>query len=78
MAEQLSENSSIVSRRRFLVVASLGLGAAAALAGPLKGLLFRGEKPSPLASSEFPGEDSIFHPRRDPRLDAAERRSGRA
>ena len=74
MADQVSEAGSKVTRRRFLVVASLGLGAAAALAGPLKGLL-GGSKKAPLVSSEFPGEDSIFHPRRDPRVEAAERRS---
>lgn len=75
MAEQVSQTGSKVSRRRFLVVASLGLGAAAALFGPLRGLFGGGNGPVPMASSDLPGEDSIFHPRRDARLEDYERRS---
>ena len=75
MAKQLSDAGSSLTRRRFLLVASLGLGAAAALAGPLKGLLWGSGKAAPLASSSLPGEDSIFHPRRDARLEAYEKKS---
>ncbi len=75
MAEQVSRAGSNVTRRRFLLVASIGLGAAAALFGPLRGLLGGHNGSGPMASSDLPGEDSIFHPRRDANLEAYERRS---
>ena len=78
MAEQAHEPASPaskVNRRRFLLGASLGLGAAAAVFGPLKGLLWGGNNPAPMASNDLPGEDSIFHPRRDANLEAYERRT---
>ncbi len=56
------------SRRNFL--ARLGLGAAA-LAATSVPLLGRGNGGGAAAGAddEFPGEDSIFHPAVDPRLD---------
>ena len=52
-------------------MAKLGLGLAAAAVASFslgrRGL--RTGDPAPVASQEFPGEDSIFHPARDPRLD---------
>ena len=63
-----------MTRRGFLALGALGLGALVALASPLRGRL--GGKGSPsLASNEFPGEDSIFHPRRNPREVAREKGS---
>ena len=62
------------TRRGFLARFSLGLAALAGTGLILRGFL-SGRKEGPQhADREFPGEDSIFHPRRDPRLDAAERR----
>lgn len=58
------------SRRSFL--AKLGLGAIALglTVGSLGGLRRnRGGRPAAAASGGFPGEDSIFHPARDPRTD---------
>ncbi len=75
MAERASEAGSKVTRRRFLVVASVGLGAATALFGPLRGLLTGGGRPGQMASNGLPGEGSIFHPRRDANLEAYERRT---
>ena len=62
------------TRRGFLTRFSLGL---ATLAGA--GFLFRsflpgGKEDSGTREGDFPGEESIFHPSRDPRLDSAERR----
>lgn len=56
------------SRRNFL--ARFGLGAAA-LAATTVPLLGRGSGGGDVAGAddEFPGEDSIFHPAVDPRLD---------
>lgn len=75
MSEQASQARSKVTRRSFLLTASLGLGAAAALLGPLRGLLSGGDQQGPSASNGLPGEDSIFHPRRDANLEAYERRT---
>ena len=75
MAEHASQAESKVTRRGFLLAASLGLGATAALFGPLRGLLSGGGQPDKMASNGLPGEDSIFHPRRDANLEAYERRT---
>jgi len=40
----------------------------------LRGFLPGGKEAPVVREGEFPGEDSIFHPRKDPRLDSAERR----
>ena len=55
------------SRRSFL--AKLGLGAVAltAISLPLLRLRPRNPDHSSQSSDPFPGEDSIFHPARDPR-----------
>ncbi len=74
MAEQAQAASSKVTRRRFLLIGALGVGAATVL-GPLKGLLWGGNQSDPMASNDLPGEDSIFHPRRDANLEAYERRT---
>ena len=73
MAQAIEENRlGGFTRRKFLGMFSLGLATAAGA-----GLLFRnylpGGKGDRNSSREFPGEDSIFHPRRDPREDALER-----
>ena len=71
MADKTHEARSWYTRRGFLKVASLGIAAAAVLAWSLKGIPGGGRVTA--ASSEFPGEDSIFHPRRDPREVAKEK-----
>ena len=75
MANELPEPRPGYNRRSFLKLASVGIAAAAALTLPLKGLL-GGRRGTRTASSDFPGEDSIFHPRQDPR-EVAEERKGR-
>ena len=62
------------SRRRFLGTLSLGLAAVAGAGLLLRNFLSSGEKEEAEPGNEFPGEDSIFHPRRDPRQEALERR----
>ena len=63
------------SRRRFLGALSLGLAAVAGAGILLRNLLPTGGKEETEPGSEFPGEDSIFHPRKDPRQEALERRN---
>ena len=75
MADKSQGTPSRISRRGFLALASLGVGAAALLASPLRGVIFGGKRSQALAS-EFPGEDSIFHPREDPREAARKRKAG--
>ena len=72
-AEQPTGAGSKVSRRRFLFIGALGVGAAA-LFGPLRGL-FGGAAAAPVASNDLPREGSMFHPRRDANLEAYERRT---
>ncbi len=55
------------SRRSFL--AKLGLGAAALAVVSSVPFLRGGSNKSKGASAGFPGEESIFHPAQDPRLD---------
>ena len=74
MSNESRQLETKVTKRGFLALVSLGLGAVAVLASPLRGIIL-GEKPNRAASDEFPGEDSIFHPRRDPREAAQERRT---
>ena len=62
------------TRRSFLTRFSLGLAAVAGAGFLLRGLLPGGKENPRAGEGEFPGEDSIFHPRKDPRLDSAERR----
>ena len=62
------------TRRRILGIFSLGLAGVAGAAFLLRDSLFSRETGDAELVTEFPGEDSIFHPRRDPRLEARERR----
>jgi len=57
------------SRRSFLAKLGLGIAAAAVASLPLGRRGRRTADPVAGASQEFPGEDSIFHPASDPRLD---------
>ena len=57
------------SRRSFLTKLGLGTAALAAVASPLGWLRLRKSDSTPDMSKVFPGEDSIFHPASDPRLD---------
>ena len=70
MSEESSEPSpSGESRRSFLAKLGLGAAAVAVAAGSLTRLGGSGGKQDDQASNDFPGEDSIFHPARDPRTD---------
>ena len=62
------------TRRSFLTRFSLGLAAVAGAGLLLRGFLPGGKDDPVVREGEFPGEESIFHPRKDPRLDSAERR----
>ena len=53
------------TRRSFLAKMGLGAAALALVGGPL-GIRSNKQK---VATQEFPGEDSIFHPASDPRKD---------
>lgn len=61
------------SRRSFLAKLGIGVAVLAAVALPFSRLARgRGESASSAAQA-FPGEDSIFHPASDPRLDPRRR-----
>ena len=62
------------TRRSLLAKLSLGLVALAGAGLLLRNVFSPRDKGEPESGPEFPGEDSIFHPRRDPRLEALERR----
>ena len=62
------------SRRSILGKLTLGLATIAGAGFLVRSFLFSSGKEQPQHVSNFPGEDSIFHPRRDPRLEAVERR----
>ena len=57
------------SRRSFLAMLGLGAAALALLSTPFNRLGKGDSGPSTAMSDAFPGEDSIFHPAQDPRLD---------
>lgn len=57
------------SRRSFLAKLGLGAAAMAVAAGSLTRLGNSGGKATDQASTDFPDEDSIFHPANDPRND---------
>jgi hypothetical protein len=61
------------SRRSFLSKLGLGAAALAAVSSPLGWLGRRKSSSTPEMSEVFPGEDSIFHPASDPRLDPRRR-----
>ena len=62
------------TRRSFLGKLVLGAASVAGAGFMLKGLLLPQGKEESRSPDEFPGEDSIFHPRRDPRQEALDRR----
>ena len=62
------------TRRSFLTRFSLGLAAIAGAGFLFKNFLLSGSERASSSSDEFPGDESIYHPRRDPRLEAQERR----
>ena len=62
------------TRRSFLAKLAIGAVSLAGAGLLLKNFVLPGGRSEPHASAEFPGEDSIFHPRKDPRLEAIERR----
>ncbi len=65
------------SRRSFLTKLGIGAAAVALVAGPLSAVRGLGSNNNANAQNmEFPDEDSIFHPARDPRMDP--RRNNRA
>jgi hypothetical protein len=57
------------SRRSFLAKLGLGVAALAAVSMPFSRLARGKGEPRQVAAQAFPGEDSIFHPASDPRLD---------
>ena len=59
----------IESRRSFLGKLGVTLAGLAGMSILLSGLGRNDRTRAPSDSHEFPGEDSIFHPARDPRLD---------
>ncbi len=61
------------TRRSFLKKFSLGIATLAGAGILLRNFAFSGGNEEPESGPEFPGEDSIFHPRRDPRPEALER-----
>ena len=60
-----------MTRRSFLGKISLGL---AALVGVGVAAKAASGAAGSTADDQFPGEDSIYHPRKDPRIESAERR----
>ena len=56
------------SRRSFLAKLGVGAVALAAISFPFARLAGRNSEQTSAATDQFPGEDSIFHPARDPRL----------
>ena len=61
------------TRRTFLARLSIGLATIAGTGFLLKNLFLPREDRASTSNYEFPGEESIFHPRKDPRLEAQER-----
>ena len=75
MPEDMEEiESGSHSRRSFLAKLAIGAAAIAGAGYLIKGTLFSGRTREEVAAEDFPGPESIFHPRRDPRLEAQERR----
>ena len=73
--EPSDTNAKHRSRRSFLSKIGLGAVVAAVASLPIAG---RGLSNAPANADtvqEFPGEDSIFHPAQDPRLDPRRNRS---
>ena len=70
MSKQPEKPQSVrESRRSFLAKLGIGVAALAAVALPVSRLSRGNGRQAPGAAQAFPGEDSIFHPASDPRLD---------
>lgn len=61
------------SRRSFLAKLGIGVAALAAVALPFSRLARGRGEPREVGAQAFPGEDSIYHPASDPRLDPRRR-----
>jgi hypothetical protein len=57
------------SRRSFLAKLGIGVAALAAITLPFSRLARGKGEPRQIGAQAFPGEDSMFHPASDPRLD---------
>ena len=68
--ENTEKGPSVLSRRSFLGKFSLGLAAVAGAGILAKSFFLSNNSESPKIPTEFPTEDSIFHPKADPRLDS--------
>ena len=66
MPEQIENNRTGTSRRRFLGVLGIGIAGAAVVGGMLP---FLRRNDTAEAASEFPPPGSMFHPAQDPRAD---------
>ena len=60
---------AVLSRRSFLGIFSLGLVAVAGAGVMAKSFFLSNGSGGPKTPTEFPPEDSIFHPKADPRID---------
>ena len=67
--EPVGSKAKSQSRRSFLAKLGLGLAAAAVASLSLGRQTRSGGQAVTSTPQEFPGEDSIFHPASDPRLD---------
>ncbi|MCH7622250.1 MAG: twin-arginine translocation signal domain-containing protein [Chloroflexi bacterium] len=74
--DQSEPKSARQSRRSFLGKLGLALAGMAGASFLLSSLGRRANKDASSLTQEFPDEDSIFHPARDPRLDPRRNRSG--
>ena len=74
--DESEPNSSQQSRRSFLGKLGLALAGMAGASFLLSGLGRRAKKDASGLTQEFPDEDSIFHPAKDPRLDPRRNRLG--
>ena len=74
--DHLETISGQQSRRSFLGKLGLGLAGIAGASFLLSGLGRRSSKEAASLAQDFPDEDSIFHPAKDPRQDPRRNRSG--
>ncbi|MDP6550423.1 MAG: twin-arginine translocation signal domain-containing protein [Dehalococcoidia bacterium] len=74
MPKEIAESTTAgQSRRSFLTKLGLGAAALAAVTTPLAWMGRRKNDATAPMTEVFPGEDSIFHPASDPRLDPRRR-----
>ena len=66
-------NRQGITRRSVLGLFSLGIASLLGTGFFLRHLLSSGKEADSPSDQGFPGEDSIFHPREDPRLDPRRR-----